>query len=96
MEAYYPEGFQALLTHDAASDVSYLETLKVYLEENSSLSAASRRLYLHRSTLVERMERIEKELAVDLKNPDQRLHLQILLKALELEQKMKAKSRPPA
>ena len=96
MEAYYPEGFQALLTHDAASDVSYLETLKVYLEENSSLSAASRRLYLHRSTLVERMERIEKELAVDLKDPDQRLQLQILLKALELEQKMKAKSRPPA
>ena len=42
------------------------------------------------------MERIEKELAVDLKDPDQRLQLQILLKALELEQKMKAKSRPPA
>ncbi len=55
------------------------------------MSAASRRLYLHRSTLVERMERIEKELAVDLKDPDQRLQLQILLKALELEKKMKAK-----
>ena len=31
------------------------------------MSAAPRRLYRYRSTLVERIERIEKELAVDLK-----------------------------
>lgn len=91
IEAFFPEGFRTLLTHDASSEVSYLETLRVYLEENMSLSAASRRLYLHRSTLVERMERIEKDLAVDLKDPNQRLQLQILLKALELDKKIKAK-----
>ena len=55
------------------------------------MSSASRRLYLHRSTLVERIERTEKELAVNLKNPGQRLQLQILLKALDLEKIMQAK-----
>ena len=56
-----------------------------------SISAAARRLYLHRSTLEERISRIEKDLSVDLKDPDQRLQLQLLLKAMELERQMKEK-----
>lgn len=59
------------------------------------MSAASWRLYLHRSTLVEQIERIKKELAVDLKNPGQRLQLQILLKVLDLEKGRKAKQMRP-
>ena len=39
---------------------SYLETLKVFLEENMSYPAAAKRLYIHRSTLIDRIARIER------------------------------------
>ncbi len=89
IEAYYPEGFRKLIEHDEASELSYLDTLNAYLEENMSVASTARRLYLHRSTLIERIGRIEREMSIDLKNPDQRLQLQILLKALQMEKHMK-------
>ena len=83
-EAYYPQGLRTMLEHDKNSGVSYFETLKVFLEENMSYSAAAQKLYIHRSTLIDRISRIEKELKLDLKDHDQRLQLEILLKAVEL------------
>ncbi len=85
LQAYYPSGFAKLISHDEKAGVSYLETLKVFLEENLSYSAAAAKLYVHRSTLIDRIARIEKELGMDLADPDDRLQLSILLKARELE-----------
>ena len=84
VEAYFPKGFRELLEHDQNSSISYLETLSVFLEENMSYAKAARRLFIHRSTLIERINRIESELSEDLSNPDQRLFLQLLLKALQI------------
>jgi DNA-binding PucR family transcriptional regulator len=89
-EAYFPAGFKEVLKHDAVSGVSYLETLKVFLEENMSFSSAAKRLYVHRSTLIDRVERIEKELKLDLSDPDQRLLLNMLIKAIELEKSLRS------
>jgi hypothetical protein len=89
-EAYYPEGLKAIFEHDRKSPVSYLETMRVLLEENLSYTAAAQRLFIHRSTLLDRIERIEKEMNVDLNDPEQRLQLEILLKALDLEEVMKS------
>ena len=85
-EAYFPAGLKELFEHDRNSGVSYLETLKVFLEENMSYTATARKLYIHRSTLIDRISRIEKELNIDLKDSDQRLQLEILLKAVDLEE----------
>ena len=84
-EAYFPAGFREILRHDDSSGVSYLETLKVFLEENMSYTAASKRLYIHRSTLIDRIARIERELKIDLNDHDQKLLLEILLKAVDIE-----------
>jgi DNA-binding PucR family transcriptional regulator len=51
-----------------------------------SYTATARKLYIHRSTLIDRISRIEKELNIDLKDSDQRLQLEILLKAVDLEE----------
>lgn len=88
IEAYFPSGFRRLLEHDKASEVSYLETLSVFLEENMSYAKAARRLFIHRSTLIERMNRILQELSFDPEEPDKRLQLQIILKALQIESKI--------
>ncbi len=88
-EAYFPEGLRALIDHDKDAQVSYLETLKVLLEENLSYTAAAKRLYIHRSTLIDRAARIEREMGLDLTDPDQRLLLSMLLKAMDLEDVMR-------
>lgn len=85
IEAYFPAGFRRLLEHDRDSEVSYLDTLSVFLEENMSYAKAARRLFIHRSTLIERMARILQELSFDTEDPDKRLQLQIVLKALQIE-----------
>lgn len=84
MEMYFPEGLRALARHDAASPVSYIDTLRVYLDNNMSITRTTAELYLNRSTLLERLGRIRRELNVDLRDPDERLRIQLLLKAMEI------------
>ena len=83
---YYPEGLKRLKAHDDASQVSYLETLRVYLDNNLSVTKTAAALYLHRSTLLDRLAHITQLLGGDLKDPDFCLTLGILLRA-ELQQK---------
>ncbi|MBQ1369907.1 MAG: helix-turn-helix domain-containing protein, partial [Clostridia bacterium] len=85
-ETYYPEGMKTLLEHDKTAEVSYLETLRVFLEENMNYSSAARLLYVHRTTLIDRIHRIEAETGIDLSDPNERLHLHLLIKAMELEE----------
>lgn len=84
LEMYYSDGMRRLVEHDRNSQVSYLETLRVYLEQNMSITKTSSILYVHRSTLLERLSRIERELDADIKDSNERLRLQILLKAIQI------------
>lgn len=88
-EMYYPKGLKKLLEHDETSNVNYLETLKTYLEENMSLNRTAEALYVHRSTLVDRINRMQKDLSIDLDDPNERLQLMMLLKAMEVEDVLK-------
>ena len=83
---YYPNGLKKLKAHDEVSQVSYLETLRVYLDNNLSVTRTAAALYLHRSTLLDRLAHITQMLGRDLKDPDFCLTLGILLRA-ELQQK---------
>ena len=88
LEMYYSDGFRSLLAHDDASSVSYIETLRTYLDKNMSITKTTASLYINRSTLLERIARIKRDLGVDLQDADQRLRLQILLKALRIQEEM--------
>lgn len=88
-EAYFPDGLKAILEHDSKSQVSYLETLKMFLEENLSYTSTAQKLFIHRSTLIDRIDRIEREMKIDLRNPEQRLQIEMLLKAMDLEEVMR-------
>ena len=89
---YYPNGLKKLKAHDEASQVSYLETLRVYLDNNLSVTRTAAALYLHRSTLLDRLAHITQMLGRDLKDPDFCLTLGILLRA-ELQQKRLARPK---
>ena len=53
-----------------------------------SITKTTRLLYINRSTFLERLTRIKRELNSDLQSGEERLMLQIILKAMELNQKI--------
>ena len=89
---YYPDGLKKLRAHDEVSQVSYLDTLRVYLDNNLSVAKTAAALYLHRSTLLDRLAHITQMLGCNLKDPDFCLTLGIILRA-ELEQNRVNQSR---
>lgn len=84
LEMYYSDGLKKLFEHDASSSTSYIDTLRTYLNNNMNVTATAEQLCIHRSTLMERLARIKRELWDDLSDSDIQLRLRIILKALEL------------
>ncbi len=76
---FYSEGLARLSAHDESSPVSYIDTLRTYLDSNMSVAATARALNLHRSSLIDRLERIGQILGCDLEDPGERLAIQIVL-----------------
>lgn len=79
IEDLIPTGLIKLHEHDLTSDVSYIDTLKVYMQHNMNMTDAAKALYLHRSSLVSRIERIMQILDMDLSSPYIRLYLLICI-----------------
>lgn len=83
------EGLRKLIEHDANSSTSYVSTLQSFLNNESSVAKTAAELYVHRSTLMERLSRIKRDLSIDLDDSDERLRLQILLKALQVRDELR-------
>ena len=88
LDLRFPEGLRRLIAHDEDAAASYIDTLRIYLEQNCSVSKAATLMYVHRSTLMERLQRIRRELGLNLDDPDEQLRLRLLLKALEMHDKL--------
>ena len=84
-----PEGLRRLVEHDRTAPTSYVETLRMYLDCNLSVSKTAARLFVHRSTLMERIQRINRELDMDLEDPDTQLLLRLLLKGMQMHDEMR-------
>ena len=89
LEILIPQGIKKIYERDQQTGTGYMQTLKTYLKNNMNVSKTASELFLHRSSLVDRLKRIEKYLDVDLEDPDQRLMVQILLKISEFNERLK-------
>ena len=85
-ELLLSEGMRRLFEYNKSSKVDYIQTLSVYLNQNMSITKTANELYLHKSSLMDRLERIEGLLQADLKDPDVRLYVMLILKILKLKQ----------
>ena len=74
-EMLCPKALLALIAYDKENRTAYTETLRAYLECDSSPSKTIAKLYLHRSTLLYRLNRIQELIAVDLADLRTKLHL---------------------
>lgn len=73
-----------LLALPAAERDEMIATLDTLLEENFSVSAAARRLHLHRQSLYRRMEKLEALLGSGLDRPERRTLLHLAVRAYDL------------
>jgi purine catabolism regulator len=80
----YLEFIRTLAEHDAATEKELLKTLEAYLDCGGSLVEAAQALYVHRNTLVNRIERIQDMCPVDLRDPVDRLNLHVAIKGYRL------------
>ncbi len=73
-----------LVEYDRTQGTDLLETLTSYFAHNGNLSQTAEALFVHRNTLLYRMDRIREISGHDLDNPETRLSLQLALRAHRL------------
>ena len=74
---------QALLHEDEEKGTQYLETLRACTEENFNVTRTAQRLFVHRTSLQDRLNRIRERTGMDLDNPETRFDLFFSLRLLE-------------
>lgn len=74
----------SLYQHDVENNGALLETLNTLVANRFNIAETSRMLYIHRNTLLYRMEKIEDILQVDLKDAEELLKIQLGLKIYHL------------
>lgn len=79
---FQEETLGRLLEHEGANEL--IHTLETYFEFNGNLSQAAEALFMHRNTLIYRIERIEAITNSNLDNPEERLALQLALRIFRM------------
>ena len=78
-----PSGLASLIRHDENSVVSYVKTLHCFMSNHMNAAKTARELYLHRSSLIQRLERIFEILGTRMESRDEQLFYSILLHLLK-------------
>ena len=73
-----------LIKQEGSKGVNLIHTLKVYLENNGNIKKTAEQLFIHRSTLQYRLDRIASILEVDLSDAEEIFNLMLALKLYEL------------
>ncbi|MEM7111326.1 MAG: PucR family transcriptional regulator ligand-binding domain-containing protein [Chloroflexota bacterium] len=77
-----------LKKHDKVKQGSLTKTLESYLDFGGALTETSQALYIHRNTLLRRLERIQEICDLDLRDPQIRINLHIALKGHYLQKRV--------
>lgn len=87
LRAFADEVLGNLLKYNRQDKGNLIETLRMYFRCNGNAVQTARALYIHRHTLLYRLERISSIGALDLDDPETRLEVQLALRAYELTRK---------
>lgn len=84
LDAFRQEMIGALIEYDRTQHTNLLETLAAYFAHKGNLTQTAEALFIHRNTLLYRMERIREISGLDLDNPETRLGVELALRAHRL------------
>lgn len=74
-EVLIPEGLKSLMEYDQQRNHNYTQTLRLYLRNDRNIAKTIREAYMHRSTFLYQIKRIQEILKMDLDDPEVRLLL---------------------
>jgi PucR family transcriptional regulator, proline-responsive transcriptional activator len=77
LENYYQKMLGQLLEHDRINSSSLVSTLETFINESGNLSASAEKLYIHRNTLIYRINKIEEITSVDLREIKEMMKFEI-------------------
>ena len=81
---FYKHTVQQLKLNNLEEEKSLLDTLFVYMESHCHISETAKRLFVHRNTVVYRLEKCEELLGVSLKDSDFSLQVRLALRIKHL------------
>lgn len=84
LQKLYQETFQNLAFPKKDEDQALFHTLYVYLESNCQISETAKKLFVHRNTVIYRIEKCENLLGKDLKDPDTTFQLRLAFRLRSL------------
>lgn len=73
-----------LIDYDKTNNAELIKTLGTYFECDGNMKKISEKMYVHYNTIIYRLQKIRDIIGLDLENGDNRLNLQIALKAMDL------------
>lgn len=82
-ETLCPPGLEALIEYDRANNTELCITLRELLDNNMQMSETSRKLFMHRNSLIKRVTKIKRVLQSDLEDPNGRLVLSFAFRLLK-------------
>jgi purine catabolism regulator len=80
LEDFYDRTLGPLLRYDAGRGTQLVDTLEAFFGNMGNVSQTAEALYLHRNSLLYRLERIGEITGLDLNDPDDRFSLQLALR----------------
>lgn len=73
------QALKVLLHYDKENHTQYMDTLRIYLSANCNLARTSKILFIHRNTLINRLERISAISGLRVEDYYARIHLSVAL-----------------
>jgi GAF domain-containing protein len=80
----YQDQVARIATYDRRKGTDLLDTLETYLECAGNLTKTSNRLFVHRNTLIQRLDRLQSLCDIDLQDRSTWLTLQVAIKVFKL------------
>src|SRR5437588_8406134 len=80
----YQDQVAHIANYDRRKGTDLLDTLEIYLECAGNLTKTSNRLFVHRNTLIQRLERLQSLCEIDLQERSNWLTLQVAIKVYKL------------
>lgn len=85
LEAFFSSTLGSLYDYDQKHQSDLLETLECWVSNQLNIAETARQLYIHRNSLLYRIEKIKKILALDLKDSDDLLKIQLAIKIFHMQ-----------
>ena len=81
----YRDTVGAILEYDRENRTSYMETIRVYFDQNYSINNTAKKLFVHYNTILYRLSKIKSLFGIDLNNEEERVNLYVSLRVADTQ-----------